>query len=176
MSEEVTVSKSKQKREAREAEVKAIKKKHNIESIISWTLGIIIAAVAITLIVLGIKDAAMKVESSSDFSAGLTEEGFIEGADISKVDVDALEAIVIPYAEVEYTQEKIDEQVKSLCESYATYSTDSSLTVKDGDAINLDYIGYIDGEAFEGGNTNGEGYQLTIGSQSFIVNQKRTWQ
>ena len=56
-------------------------------------------------------------------------------------------------------------------ESTATetdYNTDSSLTVKDGDKVNIDYVGYIDGEAFDGGNTQGQGTDLTIGSGSYI--------
>lgn len=40
--------------------------------------------------------------------------------------------------------------------------------VRDGDYINLDFTGYIDGETFEGGSTDGAGYDLLIGSGSFI--------
>lgn len=48
------------------------------------------------------------------------------------------------------------------------YLTDTSLTVADGDTVNIDYIGYVDGVAFNGGNTNGNGTALTIGSGSYI--------
>ncbi|MCD8329757.1 MAG: trigger factor, partial [Lachnospiraceae bacterium] len=41
-------------------------------------------------------------------------------------------------------------------------------TVEDGDQIELDFDGYVDGEAFEGGH--GEDFPLTIGSHSFIDN------
>lgn len=40
-----------------------------------------------------------------------------------------------------------------------SYSTDTSLTVKDGDTVNIDYVGKIDGTAFDGGSTNGQGKQ-----------------
>ena len=40
--------------------------------------------------------------------------------------------------------------------------------VRDGDYINLDFTGYVDGETFEGGSTDGKGYDLSIGSDSFI--------
>lgn len=50
----------------------------------------------------------------------------------------------------------------------ATYSTDASLTVKDGDTVNIDYVGSIDGVEFAGGNTNGAGADLTIGSGTYI--------
>jgi len=40
--------------------------------------------------------------------------------------------------------------------------------VRDGDYINLDFTGYVDGETFEGGSTDGNGYDLAIGSGTFI--------
>lgn len=49
-----------------------------------------------------------------------------------------------------------------------TYDTDTSLTVKDGDTVNIDYVGSIDGVEFSGGNTNGAGADLTIGSGTYI--------
>lgn len=47
-------------------------------------------------------------------------------------------------------------------------STDTSLTVADGDTVNIDYVGSIDGVEFEGGNTQGNGTDLTIGSGLYI--------
>ena len=49
-----------------------------------------------------------------------------------------------------------------------SYSTDSSLTVEDGDTVNIDYVGSIDGVEFDGGNTQGNGTDLTIGSGRYI--------
>lgn len=49
-----------------------------------------------------------------------------------------------------------------------SYSTDTSLTVKGGDTVNIDYVGKIDGTAFDGGSTNGQGTDLVIGSGSYI--------
>ena len=46
--------------------------------------------------------------------------------------------------------------------------TDTSLEVKDGDTVNIDYVGSIDGVEFAGGNTQGMGTQLVIGSHSYI--------
>lgn len=53
-------------------------------------------------------------------------------------------------------------------EEATAYSTDTSLTVKDGDTVNIDYVGKIDGTAFDGGSTNGKGTDLEIGSGSYI--------
>lgn len=38
--------------------------------------------------------------------------------------------------------------------------------VQEGDTVNIDYTGYLDGEAFQGGSA--EGYYLTIGAGGFI--------
>ena len=50
------------------------------------------------------------------------------------------------------------------------YSTDTSLEVKDGDTVNIDYVGKIDDVAFDGGSTDGNGTDLVIGSGSYIDN------
>ena len=47
-------------------------------------------------------------------------------------------------------------------------STDSALTVENGDTVNIDYVGSIDGVEFSGGNTYGMGTDLTIGSGQYI--------
>lgn len=46
--------------------------------------------------------------------------------------------------------------------------TDTDQTVEDGDTVNIDYTGYSDGVAFDGGSTNGAGADLTIGSGTYI--------
>ena len=38
--------------------------------------------------------------------------------------------------------------------------------VEEGDTVNIDFDGYVDGEQFEGGQA--DGYDLEIGSGSFI--------
>lgn len=52
----------------------------------------------------------------------------------------------------------------------ASYNTDSSLEVTDGNKVNIDYVGQIDGVAFDGGSTDGKGTDLVIGSGTYIDN------
>lgn len=47
-------------------------------------------------------------------------------------------------------------------------NTEEGTVVENGDTVNIDFVGYVDGEEFEGGNTNGAGYDLEIGSDTFI--------
>lgn len=52
--------------------------------------------------------------------------------------------------------------------SSGTLSSDTSLTVANGDTVNIDYVGTVDGVEFDGGSTNGAGADLTIGSGTYI--------
>ena len=52
----------------------------------------------------------------------------------------------------------------------ASYNTDASLEVTDGNKVNIDYVGKIDGVAFDGGSTDGKGTDLVIGSGTYIDN------
>lgn len=62
-----------------------------------------------------------------------------------------------------------DTNTESLSDNNASgYSTDSSLTVENGDTVNIDYVGSVDGVEFDGGNTQGMGTDLVIGSGSYI--------
>ena len=72
--------------------------------------------------------------------------------------------------EEETTDSSAEEETtdSSAEEETASYSADTSLVVEDGDTVNIDYTGYIDGEEFDGGSTDGAGTDLTIGSGSYI--------
>ena len=39
-----------------------------------------------------------------------------------------------------------------------------------GDAVNIDYVGSIDGEEFDGGSTQGMGTEITLGESGYIDN------
>jgi trigger factor len=46
--------------------------------------------------------------------------------------------------------------------------TGTDVAVADGDTVNIDYVGSVDGVEFSGGNTQGYGTDLVIGSGSYI--------
>lgn len=67
------------------------------------------------------------------------------------------------------TETSTDTSTNTSTEStQTTLNTDTSLVVADGDTVNIDYVGTIDGVAFDGGNTQGNGTDLVIGSHSYI--------
>ena len=166
LTDDSAVSKSKAKRDARAAEVKAEKAKKNFDQILVWVLGIIIGLIVVGVIGMGIYSSVNKTVSGSDFSACLTEEGFIQGADLSSITDLQMETHVVPDGTVFYLDDEVNADIYQVLENYAYYNQDSSLEVKDGDIINLDYSGAIDGVIFDGGTAANQ--QLQIGSHSFI--------
>ncbi len=50
----------------------------------------------------------------------------------------------------------------------STLNTTAGTVVEEGDTVNIDYTGYLDGEAFSGGSTNGAGADLELGSGTYI--------
>ena len=68
-----------------------------------------------------------------------------------------------PVAEV--TDEDVDAELATLQERGARY-VEAEREAKDGDLTTIDFEGFVDDVAFEGGK--GEGYELTLGSGQFI--------
>lgn len=66
---------------------------------------------------------------------------------------------------VEVTEEDINEELKKIQDKNAELVVSEEL-VKVGDTVNLDFKGFVDGEAFEGGEA--QGFDLVIGSGQFI--------
>ena len=66
------------------------------------------------------------------------------------------------------TDADVKTKIDSLLQQYATKTQVKEGTVKEGDNVNIDFVGSIDGEEFDGGNSNGAGYDLTLGSGSMI--------
>ena len=101
-----------------------------------------------------------------DFSAGLTVDGFVQDADLSGVKDLDVASIKVPYGAIAYIEDKAVAEILSAAEQYASFVEDSSLTVENGNTINLNYAGYMDGVQFQGGTADNQ--TLVIGSGSFI--------
>lgn len=77
-----------------------------------------------------------------------------------------IEVSVAPKDEV--TQEEIDNYIQSAVEGQTTYADVTGRAIQTGDTVNIDYVGKKDGVEFEGGSSTDGGYDLEIGSGSFI--------
>lgn len=169
MGEDTGVSKSKAKREARRKQVRKEKREANIARI----TGIAVAAVIVLGILLAVGRQlyimAIRTTPSTDYSAGLTDDGRIENADMAAMlDLVDYMNISVPEDEVAATEEEVEDEITSTLESYKELNADENLEIADGDEVNIDFVGTVDGVEFDGGNSGGAGYDLTIGSGSFV--------
>lgn len=64
------------------------------------------------------------------------------------------------------TDEDVDAEIGRMRERGARIITVEDRPAKDGDEVTIDFEGFVDGEAFEGGKA--EGHSLSLGSNSFI--------
>lgn len=104
-----------------------------------------------------------------DFSKYIDENGFWK--DIRALDYVTLpqyKGVEIPAEEIEPTEEELQSNRESLLSQWASYNQITDRAVEDGDTVNIDYVGSVDGVEFTGGNTNGAGTTVTIGVTSSI--------
>src|SRR5690606_6445597 len=64
------------------------------------------------------------------------------------------------------TDEDVENELKKLQERQAELVVKEEGKVENGDTVVIDFEGFVDGEAFEGGKANN--YSLEIGSGTFI--------
>lgn len=74
--------------------------------------------------------------------------------------------VSVDKADTEVTEEEVDAEINRERENNARNIEVTDRAVKDGDMTVIDFEGFIDGVAFDGGK--GENYPLTIGSGAFI--------
>lgn len=74
--------------------------------------------------------------------------------------------IKVEKADTTVTEEEVNAELDKIKEQNARLVAADDKAVEDGDQTTIDFEGFVDGVAFEGGK--GEDYPLTIGSHSFI--------
>ncbi len=82
------------------------------------------------------------------------------------VELGEYKGIQVEKAPIEVKDEEIEAQITKEREANSRTVTVDDRAVAQGDIVTLDFEGFVDGAAFEGGK--GENYDLTIGSNTFI--------
>ncbi|WP_028402964.1 trigger factor [Ectobacillus panaciterrae] len=92
------------------------------------------------------------------FTAKVTVKPEVKLGEYKGLEVEKTDAAV--------TDEDVDNELKALQERQAELVVKEEGTVETGDTVIIDFEGFVNGEAFEGGK--GENYSLEIGSGTFI--------
>ena len=97
------------------------------------------------------------------------EKPFIFTAEVAlkpEVELGKYKGITVETFDTAVTEEEVNAAIDRERENNARTITVEDRPVKDGDTAVIDFEGFVDGVAFEGGK--GENYSLVIGSHSFI--------
>ena len=117
------------------------------------------------------KESGLDIVSQPKVSIEQLEAGkpFIFAAEVAvrpEVELGEYKGVEVTKADAEVTDADVEEELKKVQDQNSRTVSVEDRAVKDGDMTVIDFEGFIDGEAFDGGK--GENYHLTIGSHSFI--------
>ena len=152
---------------------------------------ILTAAVAVSVMALAACGSSNKTPEATTAAAEATEASASDTATASQLSADdpeiqALEATEVPELpkfsdmgtvklcdltgitvetspKLTVDEDMVNSQIDYLRKNYLTETEDAA---KEGDTVNIDFVGKMDGKAFDGGS--GTGYDLVLGSGSFI--------
>ena len=117
------------------------------------------------------KECGEEIVSQPQISVTQIEEGkpFIFTAEVAlkpAVTLGDYKGVEVEKSVIEVSEEEVDKEVDKERENNSRMIDVDDRAVEKGDIIKLDFEGFVDGEAFQGGKA--EDYSLTIGSGSFI--------
>ncbi|MBQ5686304.1 MAG: trigger factor [Ruminococcus sp.] len=113
----------------------------------------------------GVKIVAVESLEAIEASA----EGFTFKAQVivePEMEIDGYKGIEIEKKSTKVTDELIEKEIEQVRERNSRLVTVEDRAAENGDTAVIDFEGFVDGEAFEGGKS--EGYNLSLGSGNFI--------
>ncbi len=148
---------------------KAVRKEKAKKNLIKFLIGLaVLIFVALIGYVIYYK-TVLVTTPIENYSEGLAEDGTIEGVVVKDcVNLGQYQNIKVDYSELGIDEANIDAQIESALEANMDYSTEAGTVVELYDTINLDYVGKIDGVAFDGGSTAEGGTVITVGEAGYI--------
>lgn len=99
---------------------------------------------------------------SMDGDVVLKAEGFVK----PEVGIDGYKGIEVEKNIAEVTDADVEAELDKVRDRNARFIQESDKAIENGDTVTIDFEGFIDGTAFDGGK--GENHELKIGSGSFI--------
>ena len=120
-----------------------------------------------------VDESGIEIVSRPDIDITQIEKGkaFIYTAEVAvkpEVTLGEYKGITVTKVDTAVTEDELQDAVAKERESNARTVTVEDRAIEDGDTAVIDFEGFVDGVAFEGGK--GENYPLTIGSGTFIDN------
>lgn len=116
-------------------------------------------------------ESGLDIVSQPEIDVVQIEKGkpFIFTAEVAvkpEVTLGEYKGLEVPKADLEVTDEEIEAELKKEQEKNARTIHVEDRAAQEGDKVTIDFEGFVDGVAFEGGA--GKDYPLTLGSKTFI--------
>jgi len=108
-------------------------------------------------------------DTTFSLSDGIDENGY--WTDIRALDYIELfdyQGMVIPNEIHQMSYDEIQAEIAYILADYTSTEHVTDRAVVDGDTVNIDYVGSVDGVEFDGGSTGGAGTDVTAGSTDYI--------
>ncbi|MCL2153295.1 MAG: FKBP-type peptidyl-prolyl cis-trans isomerase [Oscillospiraceae bacterium] len=103
------------------------------------------------------------------FRDAIDDNGFFKGVKaLDHVEMFDYKSMTFPSEAYQVTEEDLKSQVDYIVSQFAEPNQIMDREVADGDTVNIDYVGSVDGVEFEGGSTDGMGTDVTIGVTEYI--------
>ena len=153
----------------RQRRAKAMRKEKSKKSIRNILIGLAVLALVTLIGYIVYYKTVLVTQPIENYSEGLNDDGTI--ADVVVKDYVSLgqyDEIQVDYSEIAPDAEEIETQIDGALEANMDYSTEAGVAVEMYDTINLDYVGKIDGVAFEGGSTAEGGTVIVVGEAGYI--------
>jgi len=108
-------------------------------------------------------------ESVFSYSEGIADNGFFDGIRaLDYVELFNYQAMDIPNEIHLVTEEAIQTEIGYILADYPSTIQVTDREVANGDSVNIDYVGSVDGVEFDRGSTEGMGADVIIGVTSYI--------
>ena len=109
-------------------------------------------------------------EKPFSYSEGIAENGFwADATALDYVELFVYRSFSIPKEIHEISDGALKAEINRLVESHSPETKQvTDRTVVDGDKVNMDYVGSVDGVEFSNGSTRGKGTDVTAGSTDYI--------
>ena len=117
------------------------------------------------------KESGLEIVSRPTVDVEQIEEGknLIYTATVAvkpEVTLGEYKGVEVQKVKAEVTDADVEAELNSVREKNSRLITVEDRAVENGDIVKIDFDGFVDGERFDGGKS--EGFQLTIGSHTFI--------
>ena len=117
------------------------------------------------------EESGVDIVSRPEIDIVQMEKGkpFIFTAEVAvrpEVELGKYKGVTVTKIDVSVSDEEIDKAIEEERNQNARIVTVEDRPAQNGDTVIIDFEGFVDGEAFEGGK--GEGHSLELGSHSFI--------